>query len=381
MQKQLVHDAIEKFKEVVTNRHQYAEEWKQRNQNKVVGWLCTYVPEEIIYAAGMLPVRILGSHEMQDVTDAHVSSMYCPFCRDALAQGLQGKYSYLDGMVHARSCVHIRNTFINWEKQVPIDFTYLMFMPAHVQSPRARPYLVQEYIDFKDALEKWTGRTISQEDLGNAIGVYNANRRLMKQLYEFRKEDTPPITGAEVMEVVIAGQLMDKAEHNKLLQQLVEELPSRDIERETGSRLMLIGSEMDDIEFVRLVEELDATFVVDEHCSGTRYFWNEIISEDSPLAAISNRYIDRPACPPKDWPERRRPSFILQLAKEYNVEGVILFQQKFCDPHEFDIPVLQNMFKENDIPTLFLEFDVTVPWGQFRTRVEAFLETMELELL
>lgn len=130
--------AIENFEKVIANRHQYAQEWKQKSGRKVVGWLCPYVPEEIIYAAGMLPVRILGSHETQDVTDAYISTIYCPFCRDALAQGLKGRYCYLDGIVHARSCVHIRNTFVNWKNHVPIDFTYLMFMPAHVPSPRAK---------------------------------------------------------------------------------------------------------------------------------------------------------------------------------------------------------------------------------------------------
>ena len=182
------------------------------------------------------------------------------------------------------------------------------------------------------------------------------------------------------MEIVVSSQLMDKAEHNRLLEQFLAELPQRNTEREVGARLMLIGSEMDDIEFVRQVEGLEATFVIDEHCSGTRYFWNEIVPEDNRLAAIASRYIDRPACPPKDWPERRRLAFILKLAKEWNAEGVILYQQKFCDPHEFDIPPLQRMFQENDIPTLFLEFDVTVPWGQIRTRIEAFLETLMLDI-
>lgn len=372
---------IDRFRDVVANRHSYAQGWKQKNGGTVVGWLCTYVPEEIIYAAGMLPVRILGSHEPQDVTDAYVSNIYCPFCRDALAQGLKRRYDYLDGIVHARSCVHIRNTFVNWKKHVPTEFTYLMFMPAHVQSPRAKRFLTHEYNDFKGALEHWGGKQISKEDLDNAIEVYNTNRRLMKQVYELRKKESPPVTGAEAMEMVIAGQLMDKAEHNRLLEQFLRELGSKNTRRETAVRLMLVGSEMDDINFVRLVEELGATFVIDEHCSGTRYFWNEVVPEDDRLAAIAARYIDRVPCPPKDWPEQRRLPFILSLARDYNVQGVLLYQQKFCDPHEFDIPALQRMFAENNIPTLFLEFDVTVPWGQFRTRVEAFLETVALDLV
>ena len=198
----------------------------------------------------------------------------------------------------------------------------------------------------------------------------------MKQVYEFRKADNPAITGAEALEMVLAGQLMDKAEHTKLLEQLLEELPNKAAERETGARLMLVGSEMDDIDFIRMTEDLGATFVIEDHCTGTRYFWNEVIPDDDRLAAIAARYIDRQPCPSKDWTEHYRFPTILEFARDYNVQGVLLHQQKFCDTNAFDVPALQRMFDENGIPTIFLEFDITVPFGQFRTRMEAFLEML-----
>lgn len=372
--------AIEKFREVIANRHEYAKEWKQRTGGKAVGWFCTYAPEEIMYAADMLPVRLLGSHETQDVTDAYIFSIYCPFCRDVLAQGLKGRYDYLNGIVKARSCVHMRNAFLNWKQHVPNEFAYFIYMPAHVQSPRAKPLLTKEYASFKEALEKWVGKPISDDSLDRAIEIYNTNRRLMKQVYELRKSDNPPITGAEAMEMVVSSQLMDKAEHNKLLEQLLEELPGRNDHREVGVRLMLVGSEDDDTDFIRMTEDLGTTIVIDENCSGTRYFWEEVVPEGDRLAAIAARYVNRAPCPTKDWPERRRLPLILKMAQEYNIQGVLLSQQKFCDPHEFDIPPLSAMFKENNIPTLFLEFDVTVPFGQLRTRIEAFLEMISLEV-
>src|SRR3990172_3830818 len=131
---------------------------------------------------------------------------------------------------------------------------------------------------------------------------------------------------------------------------------------------MLIGSEDDDIDFLRMTEELGTTIVTDDTCSGTRYFWDEVKTDGDRLAALAARYVDRSPCPSKDFPERRRLPLILKFAKDYNVQGVLLYQQKFCDPHEFDTPSIQAMFKENNIPTIFLEFDVTVPFGQFRTR-------------
>lgn len=370
---------MDRFREVVNKRHDYAKEWKARTGGKILGYFCTYFPEEVAYAAGILPVRIFGSHQPQDVTDRHIYSMYCPYCRDCLAEGLLGKYDYLDGIAKARSCIHIRNTFTSWQLQIPLSYSHFISFPSNIQSSRAKPFLMKELARFKKSLEEWSGKRISQDDIERAIDIYNTNRRLIKQLYTLRQRDIPPILGAEAMEIVLSGQVMDKAEHNVLLQELWQDIDGQPSERGTGMRLMLIGSEDDDTEFVRMIESLGATVVVDDHCTGTRYFWNEVTPAEDTLSAIAQRYLERPPCPAKDYPERRRWSYIFKLIDEYHVQGVILIQQKFCDPHEFDIPPLIALLKERNIPTLFLEFDITTPVGQFRTRVEAFLEMLEME--
>jgi benzoyl-CoA reductase subunit C len=144
---------------------------------------------------------------------------------------------------------------------------------------------------------------------------------------------------------------------------------------------MLVGSEDDDTEFVKMVESVGATIVVDDHCTGSRYFWNLTNFTGDIISDISNRYIDRPPCPTKDFEERLRFKHILNLARDYNVDGVLLIQQKFCDPHECDMPPLKQFLNDAGFPTLFLEFDVTVPLGPMRIRVEAFLEMVGEEEL
>ncbi len=365
---------FDQFKNWENNRHEYAKAWKKRTGGKVMGYFCTYVPEEILYAAGILPVRILGSHEPQDVTEPHIFGMFCPFCRDCLAQGLKGRYDYLDGIMIAQACLHIRQTYTSWEKHIPVDFHYYLPMPARVQSPRALPYLTEELYDFKKAVEEWTGKIITDEEIDKAIEVYNESRRLMHEVYDLRKAEDPPLTGEEAMEMVISSQMTDKAEHNQELKKVLAELPNRSNGRDTGARLMILGSEDDDIEFINMVESCGATFVVDDHCTGSRYFWNETEAQEDRLEAIAARYIDRVPCPSKDWEERTRVQHILDLAAEWDVTGAIVIQQKFCDPHELDIPAIRKALDEAGIKTLFLEFDVTVPIGQFKVRVEAFLE-------
>ena len=370
---------FEQFKDWYENRHDYAKKWKERTGGKVIGTFCTYVPEEILYAANILPVRILGSHEPQDVSEPHIFAMFCPFCRDCLAQGLKGRFDYLDGITIAQSCLHIRQAFTSWDLHIPVDFTYYLPHPMHVQSPHAVPYLTEELKAFKKAVEEWTGKEITDDDLKRGIEIMNKNRRLLRQVYELRKQPNPPLTGLEAMLMVVSSQMTDKREHNKALEELLEKLPSRSLD-EPGERLMILGSEDDDTEFVAMVEDLGARIVIDEHCTGTRYFFEDVNTNGDVLTSIAERYVKRIPCPSKDWPERTRLDHIVKLAKDYNVQGAIVMQMKFCDPHELDTPAIKEALEnEVGIPTIFLEFDVTVPIGQFKTRVEAFLEIIREE--
>ncbi|MCX6156180.1 MAG: benzoyl-CoA reductase, bzd-type, subunit N [Candidatus Kapabacteria bacterium] len=370
---------ITQFRDWDLNRHAYAKEWKERTGGKVMGYFCTYVPEEILYAANILPVRILGSHEQNDVTEPHIFGMFCPFCRDCLAQGLKGRYDYLDGIMIAQSCLHIRQAYTSWTKHIPIDFQYYLPMPNNVQSPHATPYLTAEYIQFKEAVEKWIGKEITPDDLQRGIDIMNENRSLIHEIYNYKKMDNPPLSGEESMEVAITQQMVDKREHSVAMRKLLDEIAAggKSTKNTSGTRLMILGSENDDIPFVRMVESVNGTVVTDDHCIGTRYFWNNVEPGEDLITSIAQRYIDRPACPSKDWIERTRIPHILSIAKEFGVKGAIVIQQKFCDPHELDIPAIIKSLNANDIKTLFLEFDVTVPLGQFKIRVEAFLEMLQ----
>jgi benzoyl-CoA reductase subunit C len=204
----------------------------------------------------------------------------------------------------------------------------------------------------------------------------------MHEVYDLRKEPRPRVTGLEAMVMVASSFFVDKKDHNAELKRILPELKKRDLDREPGCRLMIVGSEDDDTAFVNMVESVGATIVCDDHCTGSRYFWNETKFKNGDiLQDLANRYVDRPACPTKDWEERTRFPHILQMAKDFKVDGIIMIQQKFCDPHECDMPPLKDYLNANGYPTLFLEFDVTVPLGPMRIRVEAFLETMSEEEL
>lgn len=373
---------FDQFKNWYEKRHDYARDWKARTGGQVVATMCTYTAEELLIAAGMLPVRVLGAHEPQNVTEPHIFGMFCPFCRDSLAQGLLGRYDYCEGVTLTQSCIQYRQTFSSWRSNVPtVQWDYFVPMPNEVQSQHARTAHHAELQSFRVFLQALTGKELTDEMLRESLAVVDENRRLLRELFEFRKATDPQVTGVEAIYASITAQFVDKREHNAELKRVLAKLPTRGLSRPEGVRFMTIGSENDDIAFMAMVESVGSTIVIDDQCSGTRYFWNESKPEDDVIKAIADRYCDRPACPTKDYPAHTRFDHVLGLAKEFNARAAIFLQQKFCDPHEGDYPDLKRHLESNGIPTLFLEFDITNPIGPFRIRIEAFLETMSEEEL
>lgn len=375
---------IDKFKEVVKNRHQYAKDWKARTGGKVFGYLCCYNFEEIPYAAGVLPVRILGRNEPQEVSAPYIySSMFCPFSRNALAEGLEGKYEYIDGIFMGQSCTHIRHTFDAWRWYVnPNIFAWFVAVPHQVETKKVKDFVTAELRDFKAGVEKYMNKPISDEALWNALKVYDHNRDLMTKLYELRKPDPPYLTGEEMMYIQLAAMMMDKVEHSKLLEQALKELPKRKDMPKAGVRLILIGGELDDPDILRVIEKEGANVVADDACVGSRYFYTTRDPKDTdPISAIAGRYMSKPSCPVKDTDRHRRKEHVKTMLDEYKIQAAWFIQQKFCDPHEFDIPPLIEWLKEKGIPSYRMELDTTIPEGQLSTRAGAFLETMTLEFM
>ncbi|HJV28073.1 MAG TPA: benzoyl-CoA reductase, bzd-type, subunit N [Aromatoleum sp.] len=373
---------FDQFKTWYEKRHDYARDWKARTGGQVVATMCTYTPEELLIAAGMLPVRVLGAHEPQNVTEPHIFGMFCPFCRDSLAQGLLGRFDYADGVTLTQSCIQYRQTFNSWRMHVPtVKWDYYVPMPNDVQSPHARKAHYEEVQSFRVFLQTLTGRELTDARLREALEIVDENRRLLRELFDLRKQSNPQVTGVEALYASITAQFVDKREHNEQLKKVLAAVKTRNLNRPEGIRFMTIGSENDDVAFMAMVESVGATIVVDDQCSGTRYFWNASKPEADVVKAIAERYCDRPACPTKDYPNHTRFDHVLGLAKDYGVQGAIFLQQKFCDPHEGDYPDLKRHLETNGIPTLFLEFDITNPIGPFRIRIEAFLETLTEEEL
>jgi benzoyl-CoA reductase subunit C len=376
-------EIIAQFRHISDNSHEYAKSLKEKGQ-LLAGYMCTHVPEEILYAAGMIPLRVLSSHESQAMTRSYIHETYCSFSHDCAYQGLQKNYDYLDLIAHSSSCIHMAEAFNVWVRFAGFqEKSYLMTFPHIIHTKQAGGLMKETFGEFKQFIEKFAKKSISDDDIERAIKVYNHTRRLLKQLWGFLRRNNPPITGPDVATATLAAQVMDKQECNQTLEELIEILATEPGKKPSGVRLMVTGGACDDLRIFDLLEDLNysTNLIFIDSCTAARYFWFEVPeNRDDKLEALAEGYISRIPCPSKDTVpgtgEKKRFRFIQQFIEEFRPDGVVMLYQRFCSPQSMDIQALKPILKNLGIPSTELELDTTVPKISFGTQLEALVETI-----
>ena len=352
--------------------------WKETG--KVVGYFCSYIPDEIIHAANILPVRITArGHKETTYGDAYLSRLNCSSAKFILDKALQNQYEFLDGLVAFNSCDHMRRLYDNWKYKVKTPYLYFLSIPHHTDE-EAVDWFINELKNFKASLEKKFQVQITEEKLRSSIQIYNEMRQLLTELYELRKTEAPKLSGIEALTITTAASAIPKEDFNDLLKQILKELSNRE-GIEEKPRIMLIGSVLDDPSYVKIIEDLGGLVVTDSLCFGTRYFWNMPDISDNPLENLAIKYLQKSPCPrmiDRESDFKVREEFVLNMIKEFHVDGVILETMKFCDFWTAERFMIEKPFKKLGVPFINLEREyVTANIGQMKTRVQAFLEVLE----
>jgi bcr-type benzoyl-CoA reductase subunit C len=348
--------------------------WPDRYpDHRAMGYFCTYVPEEIIHAAGFVPLRICSSGDPPSRADAHLQSYTCALCRSALDQALRGDLSFLQGVVFPHTCDTIQALADIWQMSFPDLYVETIVQPVNLSSPSARPYLIAELQRFRHSLEELIGQAIRDCAIRASIELYNEKRRLLTQLYNLRDRLTTP----ELFAAASAGFIMPLEEYNPLLTELVELLAKEEIDPQKGPGLTLVGAFLDDPAVLTIVEELGARIVGDDLCTGSRYFAQPVEADGDPIAALADRYLNRLPCPAKYHPDHERGEHLLKLIHETGADGVVFVLPKFCDPHAFDYAIVKEKLDAAAVSYLRLEMEHSPALDQWRTRLQALLEMIE----
>ena len=377
-------DILLKVENYYQNYGLRARELKNQGQ-KVIAYLCSLVPVEIITAAGCVPFRIRGDvHEPITKGDTNLETIACPFIRSCFDVSLKGRYDFSDGLIIPHACDSMARTYSTWRYSLGLPYSHFINVP-HTLSASSIEFFIAELNTLRKSLGRFVGKEISDDDLITAIDLYNKNRDKAKALYELRKPDPPLVSGAELATILTVGMSLPVTESNELFDEVLEKLTQRNkAPYAKAPRILIDGACVDNIDFIKLIEESGANVVADSLCIGTRDYWPRTEVGGDPMKTLAHRYLAKINCP-RTYREKAGETYqedlvsrfgdIGSLSKEFTVDGVILYIYKYCDPFGFEVPARKAYLDSINMPVLYLEDEYSAGTiGRLRTRIQAFLE-------
>ena len=349
-------------------------EWPARYPGRrAMGYFCSYVPGEMLHAAGFDPVRLRSTNRPLRHADAHLQSFSCALCRSTLDQAVSGELDgTLAGVVLAHTCDAMQALGDLWRMHsADSRFVDTVMQPANLGIPAARTYLVAELGRFRQKLAAFAGRPLSDGDIQASIGLYDETRRLVAGLHDRRGN----LSAAAFYAILDAAQAMPREEFNPRLAKLLAGLSGAPA-HPAGPRLFFTGAILDEPRLMDLVDELGARVAGDDLCSGLRHFWGTVGSGGNPLDALAGYYLRRPPCPTKLHPAHDPGRHLVDQAGQVGAGGVVFVLQKFCEPHAFDHALTLPALERAGLPYLVLEMEQMPSIEAIRTRLQAFLEML-----
>ncbi len=379
-------EAMEYFDEVVADIHggRIRELYELSKKGKpVVGTFCIYVPEEIVLAVGGACVGLCGGSD-STIPDAeeYLPRDLCPLIKSSFGFLVSRLCPYClvaDVIVGENTCDGKKKMY---ELMREFKDMHVVELPQ-VKDERGLEYWFEQVVRFKEFVEELAGEEVTFESLREAIEKVNAKREALRELYELRRHDPAPISGRDANLVAQIAFYDDVERFTERVRELNEELRTRVEEGEglEGPRILVSGTPMPipHWKLLYIVEDCGGVVVCEESCTGTRYFEREVSTEgdtvEDLLRNIAEAYMEANCA--IFTPNEERVKDIIRKFDEWNCDGVILYNLKFCQPYAVEHAKIERRLREEGIPVLRLESDYgKEDVGQLRTRVEAFLESL-----
>ncbi len=362
----------------------------------IIGMNCYQLPEVLLNLPGCTAVRMRAPRTgSMEIGTYYMTSLNCEYCRALVERCAEGGYNFLDCIFDAYACSQMADTNDNIEKLQLCGKDNPHFFVAHVDTPiKADDNAVRHLTRMCRArvlerLNREFGIDISDAALCRAVEEHNEVCRLVNEIGSYRKQDKPTITGYEFAVICLATYCCPKDLLLPLLRETEEELRTREPDAKPGYRVrvLLSGSEVDDPDFIRLIEQAGALVVADRYCFGSFPGREEIELNDTEdvLTQICRHTVMRCQCP--RYMDRARiedrKAYLDALAREYHADGIIVQQMSFCNFWPYERAAIAHVLPEKyGWPVLSVDRPYIVgASGQMRTRIQAFVESIEIKKL
>ncbi len=357
-----------------------------------IAYTCYHIPEVLLNLDNCFSVRLRAPRTgSMDIATYYMSSFLCGYSKAILERGIEGGYNFLSALIGSETCSEMNRTYEHFEllNPVPNDKFFVTFVdsPFKIEKHTVKHYANQLRVKVLDKLSEVYGIDTSDEALRKAVEEHNEICRLITEISEYRKEENPRITGYEFHVLCVATYCCPKYLILDKLRETAEELKTRepDAKKNYRAKIVVVGSEMDDPDFTKLIEDSGALVVADRFCFGSMPGREEIIlnDEDDVLTQIALHYMKTSQCPRYMSHEKvqERRDYVKELVDTYHADGVMYEQIKFCEYWGYERALASYVMSgDYGVPTAAVDRQYTASAsGQLRTRVQAFVESLEIK--
>ena len=357
-----------------------------------LGYNCYYIPETLLNLPGCFSSRLRAPRCVStDIASYYMTTRNCPYVRSILERAIEGGYNYLEALFGAESCAAMERMEEHFVLIHPVKnekfFSTIIDPPMKGDENNLEYYKAQLKLKVVDKLRDELGVDVSEEAMHKAIEDHNEISRVITEIGDYRKLSNPPITGYEFHVIQLVSQVCPHYLILPYLQETLEELKTREPEPKFPfrARVALVGSEVDDPEFTKLIESCGAMVVADRYCFGSFPSREQIVIQPGETAfdAICRHYLHWNQCARfmDGMKIDQRHSEVKRLVDEFKADGVIYENMKFCEFWSYEKVLANHIFtNELHIPCCTIEKEYALgAVGQLRTRFQAFIESLEIK--
>ncbi|MBQ3301481.1 MAG: 2-hydroxyacyl-CoA dehydratase, partial [Eggerthellaceae bacterium] len=358
--------------------------------------VCENMPEPLMNLDNTFGVRLTAPNTgSMDIATYYMTSFLCEFSRALLERAIEGGYNFADCLIAPDGCTMMNRAAENIELLQAMGpgkdtfFYQNMEIPLKADDNGVNLMILQCKNHILKPLHETFGTDISDAAIRKAVAEHNRVCELIQAIGEYRKEEYPRITGYEFHVLTLATYVAPKYLLIDKLEETLEELKTREPDtKKYRARVMVVGSEVDDSAYIKLIEECGAYVCCDRFCFGSfpGRVPIEMNDDEDALTQVCRHYVYNTHCPRQMNMQKvyGRKAYVNELACEYKADGIIYEQVKFCDPWAYERLMGTTMLRENyGFPVLSVDrpYNISSSVGQMRTRVQAFVESIEIKKL
>ena len=368
---------FEPFHSVLTNISKTVLDHEKQLERPVIGVMPAYFPMELIWAAGGYPVQLWGNNLPLEKSDAYLQTYCCSVARSVLELEMRGSAK----MVKAYAFTSLCDTLINLREIYRRIFpkpTLELSIPITKTREARYTYLKSVVQNVTQGLERITGQTITPQALQEASRLYGRMRALQRNLYRIRREKPGLVKNFDFYAVIKSGFFLPAESYARMLEELLGNLDNLAAPPGKRPKLFLSGMVFDTLEIYKLMDESGVDVVDDDFANGWRTVSKEDFKTEDLLEGVTE-YLFQPApCCCIYNPDNDRHEYLLEKIKQSDVDGVLFWYIKFCEPDAFDRPQLMKHLNDEGVPNAFIDLELSMSnFDAVKTRINAFCEILE----